>query len=390
MNKSLLLASASIIVIVILGLIIDQLLTPTPPYRLVEGTIEPLPLQEILPQAAEHNQQQIPGFAAAWRGNNAKINFANEVQLKFTGELALDTRTAQIHLLKGTGEFATESKTSVWKLITRAAILEISSGVQVEAQINPIPAIQPQASSDDGQQLSVKVNQGQVAVISLCLPRNPAVLPVEMGPPPQVIVAGQTAQFTLQAVRHQGKIKAVGLGELGPQPGGAAKAMQKRAADLDLRRNLEEFSSGIHFVIPVEKGVFQWGKVTFGSSGSQSFNLQPSYQALTEKTLMSQAEIEIEPAQAVARRNCKVYYGSASAEIAKYKNLSMAILAAKQNAIFAAIKKAFEDLLDPNMPPEVITLQSTFLQGTFYPESYTIQQKDNTWVAEISGEVLFK
>lgn len=373
MNKPVLIISIIVIVVIaiIIGIIIDQMTSPPPPYRIIAGNLEVLPAQELSKlDNLGHNKELV-----VWRSQNAKIKLANQIEIQFIGDLAVDLKESVVYLFQGQAEIKTPAQMNIWKLITRAVILEMLANTHFEAQLQPIqaPNGQKNESGDDGQQIQLKVNQGQVIALAQGKPR------------PQPVPAGQNIDIILKAVCRQGKIRAIGLGELGPQPPAIAKRGQKMAADMDLRRNLQEFSSGIKFIIPSENNGLSVSSAQFSSEGQQNFSVQPTYQSLTPKTLLCQAEVDIERVNPVARRYCNVYKGIGTAAPEQHPNLSMAILGARRNATIMAIQQAAWDYYGNPIPSD-----KKELRGTFFPESYTVQQNNEGWIAEISGEVLFE
>ncbi len=331
------------------------------PYRITDGNVEQLQLSQ---------QQQEAGFMAVLRAEQGKVRLHEGTVLEFQGEIGLYKTLRKIHLFQGKAHFQVKPKETSFIVLSRVGKIEVL-GTDFEAALQQLPAPPNAQPDDNGATLQVKVYDGQVAVLPQAKKR------------PQILQAGQDIQFLLGEVKREGQIQALGFGVL-PQPAsGPAKAMQKRGAEMSMRRGLQEFITGMQFTVTTSPGTSPTLQAEFSTEGTQKFsNLETKYQPLNDQVLLCMGTVTAERVLPVERRNCIAKSAQGLADIAQHPNIPMAILAARNNAILMIIQEAALELYGSELPAQ--------LKGRFFPESFVVSQKGNQMVAEVRGEVLLE
>ena len=273
-------------------------------------------------------------------------------------------------VLEGKAFFQVQHSEAPFIVITRSATIEVM-GTDFVVDTKEMPAqnqkIKP---GENAAQLALQVKNGKVKVRPVWRKRA------------QIIKAGENAQFMLGQVHHQGKIQSLGFG-IRKIKTSAGKLMQKRAAKTSAIRALSEFVVGIRFEVNLANDKAAW------SSNAQlrtqaDFSLQDTKfeeQPLTDEILLCRATATAPKVKAVARRNCNKRDGESKTPLQLHKNIAMAILSSRNNAILKIIRDAADDYYGATMPAKLV--------GTFYPESFHVQIKNQNAIAKISGEVLF-
>ncbi len=314
-------------------------------------------------------------FIAILKGKSTKIRLPQDIEIKFTGEIAIpkiinknQPISQQVYLLNGKSHFVVSPQPSPFKVISRVGeILVLGTDFEAELQEQPPSSNENQTPGSNPAELKVDVRTGKVAVLAQGKKR------------PQPVLAGQNMTFMLQEIRLKNKIRAIGIGITPPNPQ-SQKLLQLRAAKTSLRANLQEFISGIEFKIKVKENSILFPDAEFKTEGIQNFDPIITKEQPIKNGLIIHGEVEMPRTRAEERRNCKSYIGQSAIYPEKSQNLGMAVKDAKSKAILAAINEAAFQIYGEDMPLE--------LKGTFYPEYFSLQA-DKTWVAEISGEVLF-
>ena len=142
--------------------------------------------------------------------------------------------------------------------------------------------------------------------------------------------------------------------------------------------------SGMEFLATFSQEQFAFKSAQFMGNYVIQENriLSTEHRPLDEEVMLCIVRAKIEHQESVARRNCKTYKGQAGTPVGLHENPAMAIVSAKNNAILSVVKQAAEEFYGASFPSE--------LSGVFYPLSYQVEKKDQHYIAQVTGEVLFK
>ena len=333
-------------------------------YQVIKGAVKEIAAPPLWQNQAIHKTLQSlqPG---------SEITLPDYSRVILDGTIAMKNTPRYYWVIEGKAVFQVQHRQSPFIVLTRTATIEVM-GTDFVVTTKEMPAVNPKKArpGENAAQLSLQVQTGKVKVRPAWRKRA------------QVIKAGQDIQFTLGQVYHQGKIQSLGFG-LSTRKGPVGKLMRKRAAKISAIRGLSEFMVGIRFDVDLAKDKTAWPSRAQLQTQA-NISLQDGkfeYQQLTDKILLCRAMITAPRTKAVSRRNCKKRDGQSTTPVKLHKNLVMAAVSARNNAILKIVRDAADDYYGVSMPAKLV--------GTFYPASFQVQIKKEHAIAIISGEVLF-
>ena len=303
-------------------------------------------------------------------GGQSELLLADGSHLQLQGKCGLGERKRYCCLIEGKGRFRVVKADTPFIVVSRPATVKVV-GTDFVLETRELPARQPKElrrPGDNPADLQLQVSSGEVQVQ---IPGRKRVKQFQ---------AGQTLRLVLGEVRRRGEIQGLGFG-LSKKKGKIGKLLQKRAARARALTSVAEFIAGIKFVATGKTDRLSFSKIEFNSQAHlQMSNMRFVFQDLTPEVMLCTAKALSDRNRPVARRNCKKWQCRGGTFVHMHKNLPMAIISARNNAVLLVVQQAAAAVYG-RLPQKV--------SGTFYPESFLVQQEGKKIIAEVSGEVLF-